>query len=375
MDIERNIVVYLISLMFIFGRGIAVETRPAVLNSEQIRQRLSELHSSIRTWYVEYESLPSNDPLKPPGTYIHRIVAARVPDQYCGLGAKGRATYSWSDDAFHQRFTLNASSAVNEFPLDRVYWFIPLKPEDPLPGTAPQEFLFAVLGWWPFDKRPPPTHHGTPVILRDIACSPKYVVKPEQELVAGHWCHVLEYAGHDRLWLDCERNCALLARETLDSKTGDVLQRIDMKGHREVKPGIWVPMEFRNIMFDLSGQKGNRRKVADAVFKVLAIQVNDRLPDTLFRFEARPGSIEILDDGSFKQTVPGGSGYMDEMVGWVQRLGLGPAVRTGGSATSVEAVIEYIVSIVCAVAIFVLHWRKRMRGRVQCNTAIFRKTS
>ena len=88
-----------------------------------------------------------------------------------------------------------------------------------------------------------------------------------QEKVEDRWCHVLEYPGHDRLWVDVERNGALMMQEMFNPNTGALLQRIELKGYREVKPGIWAPREFRNIAFDGSGQKGDHHKLTDVVIK------------------------------------------------------------------------------------------------------------
>lgn len=360
---NRIIIVCTIFLSLLCSLDATEENRPAVLSSEELRQRLAKLHSDIHVWYVEYESVPDNDPAQPQGAHVHRIVAARAPDQFYHWSAKGTAAYTWRDDPLQQRLTINSSSAVSEKPIDRTFIITSMKPDDPLPGTIPQEFLFVTFGWWPFEERPAPRYKGdTPSVLRDIARSPNYAVNPVQQLVDGHWCHVLEYPKHDRLWLDCERNCALLAREILNPKTGSILQRIEMKEHREVKPDIWVPMEFRNILFEESGQKRDRRKLLDVVIKVLNVKVNEPLSDTLFSFEPRPGSIQYFGDGRFEQKVPGGTEYLDEIVGWIQQYGQFSRFSTGGFAASVEAAIEYIVSIICIVAILVLHWRKRTRN-------------
>lgn len=340
------------------------ENRVAVLTSEQVRQRLGDLHAQLRTWLVEFESVPSDDPTTPPGAYLHRTLAARMPDQYHCRSAKGTERYSWRDDPFQRRLLINSSSCVHERPLDRAYSRWSLKPDDPMPGTTSQEILFAAFGWWPFEHRPSPTYRDSPCAFRDIARSAKYVVRPFQEQVDGRWCHVLEYPGRDRLWLDCQRNCTLLAREAVDPDTGDIVQRIELSKHAQIKPGLWVATEFRNIVYETGGQNEERIKQVDAVFRVLTAQINDPLPEELFRFEPRPGSLEILDNGRFEQSVPGGTEYLDELVDWIQRVPRRDSdVSVHDFPALTETVIECTASAICVVVILLQGRTRILRFR------------
>jgi hypothetical protein len=294
----------------------------------------------------------------PRGGYFHRTVAAKVPDKYYHWSTKGTLAFNWRNDPLQQRFTINAVSAINEYSGSRSFYVVPLAADKPLPGTAPQEMLFAVLGWWPFAKRPAPLLvDGSPCVLRDVARSLNYAVSPLQEKVDGRWCHVLEFPGHDRLWLDCGRNCAIVAREMFDPKTGVCLQRIESSGHWEVASGIWVPTEFRSILFDGTAPSGVRRKVADVLFHVLCIKLNDEVDDTLFTFVPRPGSIQIFDDGRFEQKVAGGMEYLDEMADFLRPRIRSLGTRAGAVGTSAEAIIEYILSVSSLMTIIIVRWR------------------
>lgn len=361
---QRIVIIYLFFLSFLCCRSTAAETRPAVLSSEELRQRLVALQSEIRTWLVEYKTDPSRDPARPPGLQVHRIVAASAPDQFSRWNAKAMDQLPSKDDPLQLLCFINSSSAVYESPMQRTFSVSALEPNEPLPENSQLEFLFTIFGWWPFEGRPAPTLGGKPIVLFDVARSPKYIMRSEQELINGCWCHVLEYPGHERLWFDCERNCAFVAREIYHPKTGALAQRIEMKGHRQVKPGIWVPTELHNTMFEDYDQHGNQRKFVDSIIRIVDVRINDQLPDTLFRFEPRPGYVQIFKDRHFEQKVPGGTELLDEIVNWIQRYGQVYRVSTDRSVASIEAGIEYIVLIVCVVAIFVLHWRKGIRGRV-----------
>jgi hypothetical protein len=368
MDSGRNTIICwtLISVLPCVGEVVAAH-RPAAVGATELRRQLGEIHGRIRTWYVEYETTPSSDPKKPLGAHVHRIVAASRPDRFYRLSAKGTAARSWHDDPFQTRLILTSSSAVAESPMERTFAILPVEAGDPLPGDLSNELLLTALGWWPFEDRPVPTLAGR--VFLDIARSPDYVVRPTQDLIEGRWCHVLEYPGRDRLWLDVERDCALLVRETYHPRSHALAQRIEMKGHREIKPGIWVPMEFHNTRFRDSDQSEDQRKVVDAVVQVLNVRVNDPLPDAIFEFKPRPGSIQIFENRRFEQKVAGGTDRLDEIVGWIRRYVGSGRTSTRGLVASVEAVIEYGVSILCIGGIVALRWRRRTRsGRLAAVT-------
>jgi hypothetical protein len=221
------------------------ERRPAAVPPEQLRQQLIESQSRIRAWCIEYESADDNKSGK---SHPHRVVAAKAPDYFFHWSTHETPGFGWREDPFQQRLTITPSRSIIERPGHRQFRLLTLAPTDRLPGSMPAEFLFMALGWWQFPKRPPTSLGGkATAALSAIARSPDYIINPWQELVQEHYCHVLECPGHDKLWLDCERGCAILAREVFEADHGVLIQRIEASGHREIKPGIWVPSKFRNI--------------------------------------------------------------------------------------------------------------------------------
>jgi len=343
--------------------SMADEQRPATLTAEELRQRLVESHACIRAWYVEYESARELSTGEPKEAYLHRVVAAKVPDHFFHWSTHGTRWLGWREDPYQQRLTLNPSKAVIERPFDHQFRLLSLAPDAPLPGTMPREFLFLALGWWSFPKRPPPLLAGrVPCVLPAIAASPKYVVNPQQEMVRGRWCHILEYPGHDRLYLDCDRGCAILAREVFDPNKEILVQRIESSEHREVQPGIWVPFEFRNMLFDTARSKpegGKAVTTLDAILKVLEVRLNEQVKDDVFRFEPLPGSIQSIGDDRTEQAVPGGTDYLDEMLDWIQRHFNFPGIPTRDSGSATEALVEYSILGGGVVALIGLFFRRR----------------
>jgi hypothetical protein len=230
----------------------------------------------------------------------------------------------------------------------------------------PHEILFVALGWWPFPTRPPPDLGGNGAsVLPAIASSPNYDVNPWQELLNDRWCHILEFPGRDKLWLDCDRGCAILAREFFNRVKQKRVQRIETFEHREIQPGIWVPQAFRNMVFDPDKsevQGSNLVASVDTVVKILEIRLNEQVHDDVFHFDPLPGSVQTVADNLIEQAVPGGTEYLDEVIDGIKRqmkYSEDPASR---KASMVEGIVEFCIIAVGAI-IFIWCSARRRMGR------------
>jgi hypothetical protein len=185
----------------------------------------------------------------------------------------------------------------------------------------PQELFFLVTGWWPFAGRPCPQLDGKSFMLRDIARSQDYnVVRPNQELADRRWCHVLERPGMDRLWLDAERGCCLLAREIIEPKLKTLVQRLELGGHVEASAGIWATRWFRNIRYDFRAPSAQdqQREVVNALFVVDEIRVND-VDESLFTYQPPPGALGNLAEDTSLPSQDAGLDHLDNLAQWAQR--------------------------------------------------------
>jgi hypothetical protein len=294
---------------------------PATFSAAEIRAGIAESMARIRSFRVVYESHDYDTEKYPSGTYLHRIVAAKTPYSLYHVSGHGYTGFDWQDDFYQQRAYVTKDSLFNEFPVNRHYFKQKLKPGDPLPGSLPKEFYFLATGIWPLNARKPPRPDNRPYMLTEVAISDKFsIVHPTQQLVNGVWCHVLEWPGYDTLWLDVNRGCALLARETHSRENGALVQRIELSNHLEVASGIWLPTKLRNIQYDWACpiESARKRVVVDAMHTVLEMSVNS-VSDELFQFKPQPGL--LLDDGNGlpKQAEPDGLDHLDAIVSWVRR--------------------------------------------------------
>lgn len=346
----------------LIGSALAAEERPAIYSSEELRQTLDQFHKRIRAWHFVYESAPMYAEGGPPGGYIRHTVAAKHPDSFFSWTSHGTDMFDRQDDPAQQRDYVTSQQHVVEDLFDRVYRKSALAPEAQLPSAVRSQFLFAALGWWPFESRPAPKMFGDlPSVIPDIVESPHYVVAPLQELHDGRWCHVLEFPGRDRLWLDCERNCTLMGREIFDKRSGAVLDRIESREHREAEPGIWIPREIRRTFVDTGKRRHalSPRNSLETVFTILEVRLNADVRSDIFEFRPLAGSIQIFDeDARFLQTEPGGTEHLEHVFQWIRRrYGRIPKrARSATSTVSRDAIVDYAVILAAAFLVAAMRW-------------------
>jgi hypothetical protein len=345
-----------ISVFLIYSPAlaVAVEPRPATLTTRELQRRLINANARVRAWCVEYESARKTLTGKLEESYVHRKVAAKAPNQLLIWNAHGTPWLDWRDDPFQQRLVLNSGTAIHDWVFDRKFRSWPWASDGLLPGSANQEFSFLILGWWPFNKTRTPTLGDMPVSFPALARSLNYVVNPWQEFIKGRWCHILEYPGRDKWWLDCERNCTIVARELYYPKNGLRWQRIETSQYRQIQPGIWAPLEFRNMIFNTSMRNPEDAKevtLLDATFKILDVRLNEQVRDELFRFKPLPGSIQFTKQGVFKQEFPGAADCFDNIIAWTQKHYELSSSSSHDTGFTIEAILEYTIIVSGIVAI------------------------
>jgi hypothetical protein len=301
------------------SQAIGAEAPAATQSAAQLRAGLLQRHRSIRSFSIEYRG---NDyPVAagwPPGTYLHRIVAAKAPYYYFHHSSHGHDRLDWIDDPLQQNTYITGSAFFTQTSIDRRYFTGELKPNDPLPGTMPYELFLSATGLWPMDDRPPLRLQGEPYMLCEVsACDAYSRVRPKQELCDGRWCHVLERPGYASLWIDTERGFALVAREDYNRANGALSERIESLGHREIRPGIWMPTRLHKLEYDHgAGTPSDRlRKTSDVSVEIQVVRAND-VETSLFEYGPPPGAYRVAPEPQ-GQSVPGGQDLIADLARWV----------------------------------------------------------
>ncbi len=322
----------------------AEDSPPAEFSSQEVRARLMEAQQRIHSIHAACRSGGYSDDY-PSGYFAHRVFGAKAPSSLLQISAHGHYALDWRDDPLQQWGYATSQGFIRFDPVSRMYLSTPLEENKSLPGGFETGFFFVATGIWPVDRWPPFRPRGHPYALREVAASDEYEVRPRLEHIDGVWCHVLECASvGDRLWLDVQRGCTLLARELDDPEYHSLMLRYELTEHREFDQGILIPTQIRTIQYNTTAPtEGLRRqKARDATIVLSELQVNS-VDEKLFQFDPPPGALRVGPGGEPVQTHPGGREHLQQLASWLQRLSplpeRKPSRKTLWIAVSVFALI------------------------------------
>ncbi len=323
----------------------AAGTRPAEYTTDQVLDGISRLNDRLRRWSIEIQAAARGLPY-----YTHRTFTARHPDSCRWEGAKSALTFDvdgdeigvdWREnDPFQDWLLVTPGRLMQGEPMNRLMQETPLASDAAFPGKIQNELLFLAFGWWPFEGRPEPQFRdGGSLVIPGIVRSGLYSVAPEQVERGGHWCHVLERPGRDRLWIAPELGFATIAREVTRADSGVIIQRIEMSDFRPAGEGVWAPRELRNLAFDheAATADGRMHPVMDSRLRILRVAINDAVDDRLLEpHPLQPGTLRILPDGGYYQETPGGADHIDKVARHlvkIARVGVDSSAEPGGAMT------------------------------------------
>lgn len=352
------------------AEGVGAE-RTAILDARELRELLRRYAASVSSLSVSYDVSGYSSEVAEPGTYFHLDLSATAPDRLRCRSGHGTSKRDWHDDPYLQEAFLIGDDCVSFAERTRTFHVTRVEPGQPFPGTLRSDFYLLATGLWPCHARPAPELASGPAILLEIAADPAYdFVREELECVGERWCHVLERKGFDTLWIDVERQGALLARETFDGSTGVSASRVDLRDHRSIS-GVWLPflIDARATTSEAETEPGpEAERVSRAEVRSIAIAPLD---DEHFRFEPPAGSIRLKnrpDDEPNHLAAVGGSELLDELGAWIGRVATVPDER---SSSPPLAAIPLIAATIVGGAIGWRFNRRRFlrRERAQADAA------
>ena len=137
-----------------------------------------------------------------------------------------------------------------------------------------------------------------PHILRGGGVS-DYRVHSELELVDGSWCHVVEWNGKDKIWVDIAKGAVCKKRERW-RRAGDktiLIVRYESSDFRQVRDGLWVPFAAKRELFaDATDPKEFwDRPISEDKFRVEEVRLNE-LTKADFDLEVPAGSLVLNTD-------------------------------------------------------------------------------
>ncbi|MHC5544459.1 hypothetical protein ACYOEI_40030, partial [Singulisphaera rosea] len=120
-----------------------------------------------------------------------------------------------------------------------------------------------------------------------------YRVLPSTEVVDGRPCHVVEYPGFDKIWVDVERGCSVLRRETSWYLDQPLRRRVENLDHIRIGPaGVWLPrVQVVEQFCSLKDLKENWGKVSHRrVHRITSLKLSD-IDDSLLAVDVPDGAL------------------------------------------------------------------------------------
>jgi hypothetical protein len=301
------------------GLGTRAACRAAEPDEAALRRQILESQAKIDCLVVTYRD--SDYPARyPHGYYSHQVTAWKNPDRFRQLIAHGHDRLDWKDDPLQQEAFVVGDHFMRLNAANGTIQLASLAGTNRLPGKLEQSFYLMATGIWPQQRWEPFRPEGEPYALSEVAESSKYQLQPELVSFADVLCHLLQRPGRDRLWLDANRGGTLLRRELLSPETGELMQEIRCEEHVEATPGVWLPMQIREIHFDITAPtaEGRRRIVRNSLVKVLDLHVNAEC-DHACDFMIPAGALLLSHDDPPRQVGSEGTAHLKKISIWLAR--------------------------------------------------------
>lgn len=165
--------------------------------------------------------------------------------------------------------------------------------------------FFESLGWWPEDDpSAPPRLGGDPTFLIDLL----ETTNPSIFEFVGtdqHVCSMIVVADLDLIVFDHTFG-HITKRVRWDSKTGQVVLKIELDEFEQFEGDLWMPKLIRRQFINLEGI------VNESEYQVIEYDVN-HVDESDFELPIEPGFLIVdRESGQFEQ-VPGGRDFLDQM--------------------------------------------------------------
>lgn len=129
-----------------------------------------------------------------------------------------------------------------------------------------------------------------PETLRDHRTN--YSIRPNRENIDNHSCWVIEWSGHDIIWID---DNFIVRKRTLYNPLhkGSIKYVINYLDHKEIKPNVWFPFALSIDVYanPIVEPQNNWGKIAKQwVFKISEFEMN-QVSDNLFDITPTLGTL------------------------------------------------------------------------------------
>ena len=345
--------------------------RPSVYSLEQIRDGMRDARGRLSNLLVRYV-VEHPAPVGGERVWSRHTIAASGSLRF-GENSHFTATFPEQMDLNHTKAYYTVQTFDVFYPRQRYFETSRRNAQLHYTIKLRSDFVLESLGWWPPGDQTKLDADESPHYLHLVLDRTDCRISAVQEQVDGHWCHVLERPGRDRIWVDPSIGFAVRRREKYEPRSRQIVARYELSEYRETEKGIWLPWKIRRTLFN-SGQDSDSpgEMVATAVVEKV---VANHVPDSLFRFTPPPGTLTQDRDTLEMSQTPGGLDFLDEQIELLRTVG----AKTGltaewakrNSETGLTAILRSPVLTVFLVALGVTI----VPGRYGEMWARFRRTS
>lgn len=284
--------------------------------------------SDVTTWMIEAESegRPVNSDDGPRvGYLVCRLVAASSNDElyyFCGHEEDDLGSH-WHQEPYNLEVLLKDKTLTRHRKFNRQAEIAALPHGSALPAPIDGDVLFLFFPVWPLKNYAPPRDESSGMVFPVNAAleSSDYEENADRELIAGEWCtSIRSKSGNDRIWLAEGKELCVMRREWFDPQTHILQGRIVATRIANVVGELWMPVEVECFRFSPTGTGTEVVPRSRIVTRLSRWTFDDDVPREIFRSKLRPGTVEDLGPGKFRQISSGGTEHLDEIAAYYRGL-------------------------------------------------------
>jgi hypothetical protein len=222
----------------------------------------------------------------------------------------------WHNEPFNIEITIHNEKLTKYRKFNRQVEFADLPMGTKIPDPIASDVLFLFLPIWLSTNYPAPQSKSLGMVfeIKSALSYGGYKPTSERQLIGDEWC--TEYNspnGMDRLWLSEVKDLCLMRREWFDPETKAIAGRIITKRIAEVAQGLWMPVEIEYFRFSSKPVKGEPIPISRTITRVSKWSFDDKVPPEIFQSKLKPGTIELLGPGKFRQISSRGTEHLDDI--------------------------------------------------------------
>jgi hypothetical protein len=244
-------IVLQVVLMTAYVAAANADTDPvprAIYPLEVIRAAVAESRQRLKSLQIEY-TIKDVDPKAPElrGAFVRQAVIVAGVRRLIDT-RHGTALFPMHMDINHVLSFYDGSRLVLLKP-DQGYCETTSQTASQSVWSVRCEYILECTGWWPpgDDTKTPYSANGP--FLHEVLADPQCCVLPDQEVVDGACCHVIERPGVDRLWFDPSIGFSLRRRWRYRGNPSVRAVDYELSDYGEVAPGAWFPRRLRRIIY------------------------------------------------------------------------------------------------------------------------------